>query len=170
MTNLTDRTDPPGDLDERATLTSFLEYYRATLAQKCDGLDAAQLAQRNVEPSPLSLLGLIRHMAEVERNWARNFAGEQTTGRYYSKDDPDGDFTNVAADADQVADAYAYWEAEMAHAREVYDAHALDDAFTGRSGRVLSLRWILVHLIEEYARHCGHADFLRERIDGKTGD
>ena len=168
--SLADRIEPPGDADERTTLVAFLDYYRSTLALKCDGLDAAQLADRKVEPSPLSLLGLVRHIADVERDLAPTIAGEQTHGRYYDKDDPDGDFTNVAADPDQVSDAYAYWESEIAHAREVYDAHSLDDAFTDRWGRRLSLRWIYVHLIEEYARHCGHADFLRERIDGATGD
>ena len=170
MTAITDRVETPGVADERTMLTSFLDYFRATLAQKCDGLSAEQLAQRNVEPSPLSLLGLVRHMAEVERNWARRLDGEETTGRYYGKDDPDGDFTNVAADPAQVTDAFAYWQDEIAHAREVYNAHSLDDTFVGHSGRVISLRWILVHLIEEYARHNGHADIVRERIDGLRGE
>jgi len=167
---MTERAYPPGTVDERAMLSGYLDYFRATLAFKCEGLDAAQLADRNCDPSPLSLLGLVRHMAEVERNWARNFDGERTQARYYTDDDPDGDFTNVAADPDQVADAFEFWQDEIAHAREVYDAHSLDDTFTTHRGSVRSLRWVLVHLIEEYARHCGHADFLRERIDGAVGD
>jgi uncharacterized damage-inducible protein DinB len=166
-----DRRDPPSNSDERATLDGFLDYYRATLAVKCDGLTPDQLAERTVPPSSLSLLGLVRHMAEVERTWFRNFAGETTHPRYYSKDDPDGDFDNAAGEPPLVEDAFAYWQAECEHAREVAAAAALDDTFTNpRDGSAISLRWIMVHMIEEYARHAGHADFLRERIDGATGD
>jgi uncharacterized damage-inducible protein DinB len=167
----TDRTDPPRTAGERDTLTTFLDYYRDTLATKCHGLDAEQLSRRAVEPSSLTLLGVVRHMGEVERGWFRGFAGEQTHARYYSSTNPDGDFDDVRADDEQVHDAYRYWQDECTHAREVTAAHALDDTFTHpRSGDEISLRWVLVHMIEEYARHCGHADFLRERVDGATGD
>jgi len=166
-----ERPEPPLAADERATLNGFLVYYRATLAVKCDGLTPDQLADRPVPPSSLSLLGLVRHMAEVERGWFRGFAGETSHPRYYSKDEPDGDFDNAAPEPAQVADAFAFWQAEIEHAREVVAAADLDATFTrGRDGHTFSMRWVLVHMIEEYARHCGHADLLRERIDGVTGD
>ncbi|MDP9093123.1 MAG: DinB family protein [Actinomycetota bacterium] len=166
-----DRPRPPRVGDERATLTGFLDYYRATLAVKCDGLSPKQLAARAVEPSPLSLLGLVRHMADVERGWFRGFNGEDTHPRYYSGEDPDGDFDNVAGDQAQVAEAFGYWQAEIEHAREVVAAAHLDATYVRRRDeRTFSLRWVLVHMIEEYARHAGHADFLRERIDGAVGD
>jgi uncharacterized damage-inducible protein DinB len=164
-----DRREPDLTAEERPLLTGFLDYYRDTLATKCAGLSAEQLAERAVPPSPLSLLGLVRHMGEVECGWFRRFNGEEVTHRYSTDDNPDGEFLDAAADPAQVEDAYRYWQDEVAHAREVASAHALDDTFTRRDA-TFSLRWILVHMIEEYARHCGHADFLRERIDGTTGD
>ena len=153
-------------------LTGFLDHYRATLRLKCDGLTPDQLAERSVPPSSLSLLGLVRHMAEVERGWFRGFAQEETEPRYYSDDDIDGDFDNVRADQGEVDEAFAYWQAEIEHAREIVAGAALDETLTRtRRGetQAMSLRWIVVHMIEEYARHCGHADLLRERIDGVTG-
>jgi uncharacterized damage-inducible protein DinB len=166
-----DRQNPPLIGDERSTLNGFLDYYRATLAVKCDGLTPEQLAARTVEPSSVSLLGLVRHMAEVERGWFRGFNGEDSHPRYYSKDDPDGDFDNVAGEQAQVDDAFAFWQAEIEHAREIVAAAHLDATYVrARENRTFSLRWILVHMIEEYARHAGHADFLRERIDGAVGD
>jgi uncharacterized damage-inducible protein DinB len=165
-----ERPHTPKTADERETLAGFLDHYRATLAQKCDGLTAQQLAERAVPPSPLSLLGLIRHMGEVEQTWFRRFNGEQLEFRYCTDDDPDGEFDNAVGDQGQVEEAYAYWTGEIDHARAVVDAHQLDETFVHeRSGTTHSLRWILVHMIEEYARHCGHADFLRERVDGVTG-
>jgi uncharacterized damage-inducible protein DinB len=164
-----DRREPDLTADERPLLTGFLDYYRDTLATKCAGLSAEQLAERAVPPSPLSLLGLVRHMAEVELGWFRRFNGEDVVHRYSTEDNPDGEFLDAAAKPEQVDEAYRYWQEEVRHAREVVAAHSLDDTFT-RRGATFSLRWILVHMIEEYARHCGHADFLRERIDGDTGD
>jgi uncharacterized damage-inducible protein DinB len=155
--------------EERPMLTGFLDYYRDTLATKCAGLPAEQLAERAVPPSSLSLLGLVRHMAEVEAGWFRRFNGEELRYRYSTDDNPDADFLDAAPAPDQVEDAYRYWQDEMSHARSVVEQHSLDDTFTRRD-ETFSLRWILVHMIEEYARHCGHADFLRERIDGATGD
>jgi uncharacterized damage-inducible protein DinB len=167
------RVDPPVRADERATLTGFLDYQRETIRIKCAGLDAAELARRAVEPSGLSLLGLVRHLADVERSWfRRTMAGLDAPPLYYSDADPDGEFTNAAADPDQVVEAAAAWRAEVAFAeRFVADAPDLDLlSAASRRGRPVSLRWVLVHLIEEYARHAGHADLLRERIDGSTGD
>ncbi len=165
------RIDPPTTAGERETLTAFLDYHRETLAWKCEGLDAEQLARRATPPSTLSLLGLVRHLAEVERAWFRNFAGEQTAPRYFDEDNRDGDFDDVAADDDLVREAFEYWHTEIAHAREIVAAHDLDTTgYQARHGKTFSLRWVLVHLIEEYARHNGHADLLRESIDGETGE
>jgi len=151
-------------------LGAWLDYHRATLAVKCEGLTDDQLRAQAVPPSSLSLLGLVRHMGEVERSWFRRvLSGEQAPPRYYSDENPDGDFDDVA-DAG-VAEAFGYWRDECAHARErVAAAPSLDVTGTGRQGEGYSLRWIMVHMIEEYARHNGHADLLRERIDGTVGD
>jgi uncharacterized damage-inducible protein DinB len=171
VTQPPERPEPPTGADERDTLIGFLDYYRATLALKCHGLSAEQLAARATPPSTLSLLGLVRHMAEVERSWFRGFAGEQTSPRYYSEDDRDGDFDNARPDADVVRDAFEFWQAEIEHAREVVAAAELGHTYVRRKdGSRISLRWIMMHVIEEYARHCGHADLLREAIDGSTGE
>jgi uncharacterized damage-inducible protein DinB len=165
-----ERTDPPPEADERTTLLSFLDYHRQTLAWKCDGLDHIQLRERNIPPSSLSLLGLVRHMADVERSWfRRTLGGEDVPRIYYSDEDPDGDFDNV--DTADVDEAFATWRAECDRAREIVAATpSLDVTGTQRLGNKVSLRWILVHMIEEYARHNGHADLLRERIDGAVGE
>lgn len=154
--------------DERAMLEAWLDWHRDTLARKCDGLPAEQLRQRAVPPSTMSLLGLVRHMAEVERGWfRRRIAGQDFAYLYASEDDPDGDFDNVD-DAD-VEEAFATWRAECEAAREVMrGVESLDRTFDLR-GNTVSVRWVLVHMIEEYARHNGHADLLRERLDGSKG-
>jgi uncharacterized damage-inducible protein DinB len=168
---LTERTDPPSYGDERATLTGFLDYQRATLALKTAGLDAAQLATRATPPSTLSLLGLVRHLAEVERGWFRGFAGEQVDDLYVTGTDPDYDFNGAVADPAMVAQAFTDWQHEIAHAREIVAGASLDAGFDRpERGDSYSLRWILAHMIEEYARHNGHADLLREAIDGQTGE
>ncbi|MEZ0068092.1 putative damage-inducible protein DinB [Streptacidiphilus sp. MAP12-20] len=149
-------------------LESWLDWHRETLAVKCAGLDAAQLRQRSTPPSTLSLLGLVRHMADVERFWFRNVLdGQDTPAYFWTEASPDGDFDEVeSADAEQ---SVALWQREMSLARELTTGRALND--TGiRRGEQVSLRWIYVHMIEEYARHNGHADLLRERIDGTTGE
>lgn len=170
MTMPHERPAKPRTAGERETLTGFLDHYRETLALKCEGLGPAQLAERSAPPSSLSLLGLIRHMGEVEQGWFRGFAGEPIAYRYVTDDEPDGEFDLVRADDACVQDAFDYWRGEVAHAREVVAAASLDDVREREhTGRPVSLRWVLVHLIEEYARHCGHADLLRERIDGTTG-
>ena len=156
--------------DERATLTGFLRDQRLTLQIKCAGLDAGQLARRAVEPSTLSLLGLVRHMAEVERGWfRRRFAGLDAPKRYQTAADPDGDFTGAAADPAVVEEAWAAWREEVAFAEQFTADHDLGFAGRDSEGEPVSLRELLVHMIEEYARHNGHADLLRERIDGRVG-
>ena len=152
-------------------LERWLEYHRATLLVKCAGLTAEQLKERSVPPSSMSLLGLVRHMADVERNWfQRVLAGEDVPGIYWDEDNDDGDFDDVD-DADVDAD-FGTFHTEVARARELAAAvPALDSVGKSqRRGNDVSLRWIFVHMIEEYARHNGHADLLRERIDGATGD
>jgi uncharacterized damage-inducible protein DinB len=165
------RADPPTQADERATLVAFLRWQRDTLELKCSGLDAADLARRSVAPSTLSLLGLVRHMAEVERSWFRRvMAGQDAPPYFYSDTDPDGDFDRAVPEV--VAEAWRVWRAEVAFAdRFVVEAPDLDitgkirDPWRG----AMSLRWVLVHMVEEYARHNGHADLLRQRIDGAVG-
>ncbi|MEX2393540.1 MAG: DinB family protein [Actinomycetota bacterium] len=164
------RTEPPLASDEKAMLVGFLRWYRETLELKCSDLDAEQLARRSVEPSTMSLLGLVRHMAEVERAWFRRTLARQDAPPIYRSDVlVDGEFEGAVADDACVADAWARWREEVAFAEGfVNDAPNLD--ITGStSRRDVSLRWVLVHMIEEYARHIGHADLLRERIDGRLG-
>lgn len=166
-----ERRDPPQVAGERAALDGWLDYQRQTLLVKCAGLTADQLRQRAVEPSSLSLLGLVRHMSEVERSWfQRRVAGRDVPYLYVDLEaDPDGDFDNVDT-ADAAADLAAY-QREVDEARAVAAGRGLDETFFHpRWGVELDVRWVYVHMIEEYARHNGHADLLRERIDGTTGD
>jgi uncharacterized damage-inducible protein DinB len=166
-----ERLIPPQDAGERQMLTAWLDLHRATLAHKCEGLSDDQLREQSVPPSSLSLLGLVRHMAEVERNWFRPLlAGEQMAGLWAAGEvlDPEPAF-DEAATAD-VAVAFAAWRAECDRARELTNAAASLEVTGMRGGARFSLRWVMVHLIEEYARHNGHADLLRERIDGSTGE
>jgi uncharacterized damage-inducible protein DinB len=152
-------------------LTEFLRTQRLTLQLKCDGLDAKQLARRAVEPSTMSLLGLVRHMAEAERSWCRRrFAGQDAPRRYRTEAEPDGDFDGAVADQAVVDEAWAAWREEVAFAEQFTRDTDLD--FVGRTSddEPISLRTTLVHMIEEYARHNGHADLLRERIDGRIGE
>lgn len=167
----TDRADPPFVADERTMLDAWLDFHRATLLSKCEDLDDEQLRRRSVPPSPLSLLGLVRHMSEVERSWfRRGLDAEDVPALYYSDDNEDGDFDDVD-DADVQADFTAF-RAEVERCRQVTKRYDDLDAVANRQrhGHDVSLRWIYVHMIEEYARHNGHADFLRECIDGRTGD
>ncbi|MCS0635630.1 DinB family protein [Streptomyces sp. LP05-1] len=167
----TDRAEPSGLAGEREMLEGWLDYHRQTLAMKCEGLDEERLRHRSAPPSDLSLLGLVRHMADVERGWFRRvLAGEVADPLFYSEDDLDRDFH--PGEEDSWEQAYDAWQEEIAHARELAAPRGLDDVAEGthRSGRTFNLRWIYTHMIEEYARHNGHADLLRERIDGATGD
>ncbi len=162
--------DPRDDgewVGERETLVGFLRDQRLTLEMKCSSLDVEQLARRSVPPSDLSLLGLVRHMAKVEQTWFRlRLAGEPGTRHYVTEGEPDGDFSGAVADPDVVAEAWELWRSETAFA-DRFIADAPDFELVGASGDVL--RIVVVHMIEEYARHNGHADLLRERIDGRVG-
>jgi hypothetical protein len=164
------RHDPPFSGPERAMLEGWLEYHRATLLLKVDGLDEVGRKQRAVPPSSLSLHGLVRHMADVERNWfRRRLEGQDAPGLFWDDANPDGDFDDVD-DADWESDL-ATWHEEVRVARELAAGHDLDDAFVHeRLGVEITLRWVYIHMIEEYARHNGHADLLREVVDGATGD
>jgi uncharacterized damage-inducible protein DinB len=158
---------------EKATYQEYLEYYRLTIEMKCEDLDPHQLARRSVPPSTLSLLGLVRHLAQVENQWfQRVLQGRSDAPRLYKRaDDRDWDFTGATADPAVVEDAFATWKAEIARAEEWLEA--LDETDLGREvphhGDAVATRDVLVHVIEEYARHAGHADLLRECIDGRTG-
>ncbi len=157
--------------DEKATLTEFLRTQRLTLELKCADLDPADLARRSVEPSTMSLLGLVRHLAAVERNWfKRRLAGLDVPRLYQTDENRDEDFEGAVADPHVVEDAWRCWRAEVEFA-ETFVAGATDLGATypiPGHGQ-LSLREVLVHMVEEYARHNGHADLLRERIDGRVG-
>lgn len=161
---------PPLADDERATLEGWLEYYRATLAAKCQGVDEDQARLASVPPSAMTLLGLVQHAAEVERNWFRRaLAGEDVPAIYDSSDHPeghDGGF-ELTPDATMSA-ALENWQGEIRHARSNCARRPLDHTSDFMGGAV-SLRWIYLHMATEYARHCGHADLIRERIDGASG-
>ena len=151
----------------REMLDAWLDFQRDTLALKCDGLTGEQLRERAVPPSGLSLLGLVRHMAEGERQWfAMVLGGEQVPYHYYTDDNPEAEFDVDDAD---VAEAFATWRAECTEARARAAAAPSLDTTGTQDGKDFPLRWIMVHMIEEYARHNGHADLLRGRIDGAVG-
>lgn len=156
---------------ERETLTSVLDFHRETLARKCSGLTPDQLRSRAVEPSQLSLIGLVRHLTDVELGWfTRILSGTDTPFVYWLADAPDGrDFHVENADVDE---SLRLWHSTYARSREIADTCESLDTFGVHepTGDRFSLRWILTHMIQEYARHNGHADLLRERIDGQTGD
>ena len=162
------RTEPSFLLAERAMLEEWLDFHRITLLLKCEGLDDAQRKTRPVATSLLSLHGLLRHMAEVERNWFRRVLTLDADAPFIWFDTAIEDSELVPLDdADWEADLAA-WQAECDHSRAAAAARDLDD--TGiRHGQPCSLRWIYVHMIEEYARHNGHADLIRELIDGSVG-
>jgi len=161
------RTTGPLTGGERETLTGYLAFYRSTLLQKCAGLTGRELAKRTAEPSNLTLLGLIRHMAKVERIWFRQgFAGLSLPPMYDPDKGKDVDFEDLSPD--RAPEDYARLVEEIRLADEVAAGASLDATFTWR-GSVCSLRMVHVHMIGEYARHIGHADLLRERLDGTTG-
>jgi hypothetical protein len=164
-----ERVWEPFVADERTTLEAFLDKQRTTLLWKCAGLTGEQLARRAVAPSSLSLLGLVRHLTEAERGHFRlEFAGEDVPQPYSTDDQPDAAFANASADtAEQdIATLIAEWDL----ARGAIAGAALDDCFTHPEIGQISLRTQLNHMIEEYSRHIGHADLLRECIDGVTGE
>jgi len=158
-------------MDERSTLLDYLRSYRLTLEMKCADLDESQMARRSVPPSTMSLLGLIRHMADVERYWFRFvMGGEDAPKLYGAAEDREAAFGGAVGDADVVDEAWRAWRAEVVWAEDLASQTSdLGTTGTTRQGQSIQLREVLVHMIEEYARHCGHADLLRERIDGRTG-
>jgi uncharacterized damage-inducible protein DinB len=163
------RIDEPTTGDEMATWTGLLEWHRATLLWKCSGLSAEQLALRSVPHSTLSLLGLIRHLADAERAWFRRyFRGEQIAEVYARPDAPNSAFDEADARGAEVdvSRLVAEWEA----CRSAVDGASLDDRFVHEQFGDMSLRWVFGHMIAEYARHTGHADLLRESIDGGVGE
>ena len=156
---------------EKPVVLEYLDHYRTALQRKCDGLDAEQMAQRSVPPSTLSLLGLVRHLAKVEHIWFRECIGGGSTDTrpFWSADVKDVDFDDATADEDLVTEAWEAWDREVAYAREV-----VEDVDFGtvvlHHGEPAEIRDVIVHMVEEYARHLGHADLLRECIDGRTGE
>ena len=167
-----ERHEPEWVDRERPTLLGWLDYHRATLALKCEGLTPEQLGLRSAPPSSLSLIGLVRHMTGVERGWFRQvFKAETDLPDCYSHERGAFDEAFDAIDPDDAPASIAAWVAECEIARTIVAQHSLDDvSTTPYRGRSIGLRWIVTHMIEEYARHNGHADILRERIDGAVGD
>jgi uncharacterized damage-inducible protein DinB len=165
----TTRTGPPLTGGERETLRAYLDFHRATLAVKCEGLSDEELRRRAVPPSTLTLLGLVRHMAEVERTWFRRVIGAEPVPLVWSAA---GDF-QAAYDASGSSrtEAFTAWQAEVDHARRIEAAAASLDVTGYNRGwdADVSLRLVMLHMIHEYARHNGHADLLREGIDGTVG-
>lgn len=163
------RPMPPLNADERTTLEGWLDFYRATLGLKCEGLNDEQLRSSSVPPSELTLLGLLQHAAEVERNWFRRVLMGEDAPPIFGPRNPDGHdggFEVAAHSSFRVA--AQVWQDEVAQARTNCAARGLDDTAPFMGGEV-SLRWIYTHMIAEYARHCGHADLIRERVDGQVG-
>jgi hypothetical protein len=164
-----ERVGPPLRAGERETLRVYLDFHRATLAMKCAGLSDEDLRRRSMPPSTLSLLGLVRHMAEVERTWFRRVIDGEDVGFVWSAV---GDFQEAYDPGDSTREeAFGAWQAEVAHARRIEElAESLDvTGYFPKWGEDVSLRLVMLHLIHEYARHNGHADFLREGIDGAVG-
>ncbi|MFD8467945.1 DinB family protein [Streptomyces cyaneofuscatus] len=163
------RVGPPSFGSERETLRAFLDYHRATLAMKCEGLTDEQLREKSMEPSTLSLLGLVRHMAEVERAWfRRTFEDRDAPMVWSAKIDFQAAYD---ASASTRAEAFTTWEAEVEISRRIErEAGSLDLAgYQPRWGEEVSLRMVMVHVLLEYGRHNGHADLLREGVDGTVG-
>lgn len=168
---VSDDPRPPVPLvgGERELLGAYLDWHRQTFEIKCAGLAPGQLSDRALPPSTMSLHGLLRHLSGVERWWFRiQFAGEDVPLLYYTDDDPDQDFDTLDGD---VAEAFEVWRDECRRSRAIVAAaSSLDDTGTHlATGKPVSLRRIMIALIAEYARHDGHADLLRQRIDGATG-
>lgn len=166
---LIERPTPPLRADERTTLESWLDFYRDTLARKCEGLDDEQLRTASAPPSTMTLLGLVQHVAEVERNWFRRVLAGEDAPPIYGPRTPEGhDGGFEVSPQSSYAAAAAIWQDEVRRGRANCAARQLNDTSALGAGNV-SLRWIYAHMIGEYARHCGHADVIRERIDGATG-
>ncbi|MDF9811152.1 DinB family protein [Streptomyces sp. SPB162] len=165
----TERIGPPTVADEREMLRAFLDYHRATLAMKCDGLSDEDLRRQSMPPSTLSLLGLVRHMAEVERAWFRRIIDGQDIPLVWS-DERDFQAAYDARSATRT-EAFDAWRTEVEHARRIeQEATSLDVTVHEPKGdEHVSLRLVMLHVTLEYARHNGHADLLREGVDGTVG-
>jgi hypothetical protein len=160
------RVEPPRIADERVMLESWLDYYRASILHKCAGLTPAELAEKSCPPSPMSMIGLIRHLTEMERMYAHKLADPDIALLYCTDGSPDGDFDDVSAET--AVDNLDVYTVHCARSREVLAGLGLDDEFG--TERPYTVRWVLHYLGKEYARHLGHADLLRERIDGAVGE
>lgn len=170
MTAAPQRTEPSWTADERAMLDQWLDYHRATLRLKCAGLSDEQLRTTSCPPSNLTLLGLVRHLTDVERGWFLRGVGGQTMQQvpplYYSDDDEEGDIENLySASTQDVFNAYNRTISDIQAA--IADVE-LDQTFNN-GGQPCSVRYVYMHMIEEYARHNGHADLIRQALDGATG-
>lgn len=163
-----EQAEPPRG--ERAVVLGYLEHYRATFELKLAGLDAEQLARRSVPPSTMSLLGLLRHLAAVEHSWHRRVldGGPEVLRLWGKAEHRDADFDGAEPTDTCVEEAWAAWRREVADARAQLDGDDFD-RLVAVDGEEIEVRDVVVHLVEEYARHCGHADLLRECIDGRTG-
>ena len=164
-----DRPRIPRVAAEREALAAYLEYYRATVEMKCRGLTPEQTRTQSMPPSTLSLHGLVRHLAGVERWWfQQNFKRRDVPSLFVAADNPNLDF-EPPSDADFAADLET-WRAECAVSREIVAAHDLDDTARPLDWyEDIDLRWLVLRMITEYAQHCGHVDLLREGVDGRTG-
>jgi len=160
-------TDEPFTGDERSMLDGLLDYYRAAVLARCAGLGGSDLARRSLPPSTMSLLGIIRHLTDVERHWfRRRFAGERLPGAYATDADPDASFNNIGND--NAESDYADLLTEQQAARNAVAAMRLDHVYEHPRYGAMSLRWVYLHMIGEYAGHAAHAALLREAIDGAT--
>ncbi|UQX05309.1 DinB family protein [Streptomyces sp. RerS4] len=163
------RTAPVLVGDERAVLTSLLDRQRDTLRMKCAGLTAEELRRAATPPSGLTLLGLVRHLAEVERGWFRNVLGGEDVRGHFPKNEA-GEWTEFHVEDADPDEAFALWADSCARSRAIVEAAESLDVQGSSGDERYSLRYVLAHMIEEYARHNGHADLLREAIDGATGE
>ncbi|MGW6412795.1 DinB family protein [Streptomyces vinaceus] len=163
------RIEPARVADERTSLSGFLQYQRETLAWKCTGLTAGQLRERAVPPSALSLLGLVRHMAQAERSWFQNAVNGEAAPPHWPGLNP-GHYAEFDVDFADPEESFRVWEEECRRSRATIGAAESLDTVVEWRDETLTLRYIITHMIEEYARHNGHADLLRERIDGATGE
>jgi Protein of unknown function (DUF664) len=164
-----DRPEPPITGDERSMLAVWLDYQRSTMLWKCDSLDGAELVRAGIPPSPLTLLGLVRHMTYVEWHWfVHVFAGSPAPPPISLEGDPDADFNDLRASA-AAADIDRF-QLQCDVSRAIGQNAADLECVAASPDRPVSLRWIMIHMIEEYARHNGHADLLRELVDGSVGE
>lgn len=163
------RTGPPFMAGERESLEAWLEFYRETLPLKVGGLTGEQLCRPAVPPSTMTLAGIVRHLCDVERYWFSNVVAGSDEQAHYKSADPDADFTEYSVET-ALADVAAYSQELVRVRAHAAGVGSLDEALPGlRHGQELNLRWVYTHMIEEYARHLGHADLLRECVDGSTG-